>query len=1207
MKLSVKVNCNFCNKGIQTHKIKIKCDLCRNVYHPKCNGLKPSDVRTLTELSLINSWTCAACVNYIFPLLSCASGASGVGKATVPKRPCYTCNKLGTRLQACDLCGKESHARCFAGPIGCKTCMHDIIPGFNVNVFDLFPNRSHLCDKLFNPFDRNSDINNVGFRDNEEADYEQIVWAPCSNILKDCKYREFKSISASRDSELKVLSLNVHSLNSKIAKIKDDLKHFSKFDVLCFNETLCSQEELPFAGKELELDAFYSPVIQSPARKSNLGGGLAIYINKNLCAESDFKILTALSDNTNYEKGEFLFIEISRKNDKNILIGNMYRSPAPSANIIKFIDNLESRLKLLERHSNKLVVLTCDSNINLLNFESHENTNRYLNLLSEHGFVPVISRPTRITYHSATLIDHIFVNNCMAVTNSGIITADLSDHLAPFVNILIKKEKRQILEDSGTWRQINDENLELFKSEILSTDWSSITNIESANDKYTAFESIYREIYEKCFPHKTKRAKKEIYDKPWMQQWLKCACERKNKLHKIFVTNPTISNESKYKTMKKFVAKHIKRAKRAYYKNYFNKYSNDSRKQWTMINQLLNRKPKSKIKISKLVDGENTITNTHDIANKFNNFFCNVAQRLKDESGHPGELGRPPESTLNNSKRSYIKMDIADCTTDEIEKIINSLKNKATSDLAISPLKFVSKEIAPIVQHLLYASLNQGIFPDLLKCAKVIPLYKSGSRSDVTNYRPISLLSCFSKIYEKIMQKQLNNFLKENRILFDSQYGFRSGHSCEHALLEAQNFLNVTLDKNQIAALLLIDFSKAFDMVDHEILLNKLDHYGIRGINLSWFRSYLTGRQQYVHVSGVGSERLHLKYSVPQGSILGPILFILYVNDLPEISKLAKFIFFADDANIIVTGQNFIEIQEKINELLNTIDRWVKLNGLKLNIKKTKFMIFTNRRDPVHSFNIHFNGVNIDRVDSERFLGVILQSNLSWNKHITSLASKISRNAGVIFRLKGLVPPSVLKTLYNSLVQSHLNYCSNIWGLGSKSSRNKIFVAQKKAVRAADPKFNNCFYNRETGELPCHTKNIFNRNNILTIHSIVAKNCLVAMHKIYLCTAPSKIDTLFQYNKSPDYNTRRKPQYFAVPSSRLVALDSTMYIRGPKLYNYVLAELNKNQTSSRPENKFLNPFKALVTKYLVGEQGKGGIEWEDQNYGPLTKHDFMQK
>ena len=1073
--------------------------------------------------------------------------------------------------------------------------MQELIPGFNVNTCDLFSSSicSTFADKIFNPFDRNSDINNICNTDDNHGDSE--AWVPCSNILESCKYYEMREIPASRSTELKILSLNIRSISDKITSIRDDIGHYSKFDILCFNETCCSVDQLPFAGKELELEPFHPPVVQSPARSSNRGGGLIVYINRKLCSENDFRILDTLSENTDFENGEFLFLEISRSTrNKNIVIGNMYRSPSGNPGL--FIDKLEQKLDLLKRHKNKLIILTSDSNIDLLKFDHHEPTNRLVNSLAENGFIPVISRPTRITSHSATVIDHIFVNNCTAVTKSGIVTVDLSDHLAPFVNILIDGDKFQIVEHERNWRQINDENLELFKKEISETDWNFLAETESADEKYTTFEQKYRESYEKCFPLKSRLKKKRKIDKPWCLPWLQGACDRKKNLFKTFVKKPTIENETKYKKLKKFVAKHVKKAKRTYYTNYFRRYSDDSRKQWAMINQLLNRKPKSKASINKLTDGEETVTSPRDIANRFNDFFCNVAQRLKQETGHLGDHGRPPDSTLNTSKRSHIIMPHTECTIVEIEKIISSLRNKATSDLAIQPLKFVSREIAPIIQHLVNTSLEQGIFPDLLKCAKVIPLHKSGSRTDVTNYRPISLLSCFSKIYEKVMHKRLINFLEENKILFESQYGFRALHSCEHALLEAQNYINLALDRKQIAVLLLIDFSKAFDMVDHDILLNKLEHYGIRGTMLAWFKSYLTGRQQYVHVNNINSDNLNLKYSVPQGSILGPVLFILYINDLPNISTAAKYIFFADDANIIITGNNYLEIQEKIDSLLVAIDKWVTLNGLKLNVKKTKFMIFSNRREGANGLDIRLNGVVLERVASERFLGVILESGLTWKIHISKLASKISRNAGILYKLKGLVPDNVLKTVYNSLIQSHLNYCSNVWGLGSKSSINRIFTAQKKAVRASENKFNNGFYNSETGELPCHTKEIFTRNKFLTVHNLIAKNCLAAMHKIYLNTSPTKISSLFQCNKPVLRNSRRDPQFFDIPKSRLFALDRTLTIKGPKLYNYVMNLLIKKQTSEYPERKFLDPFKRMVSGFLNTLQSKGGLEWEDENF-----------
>ena len=218
-----------------------------------------------------------------------------------------------------------------------------------------------------------------------------------------------------------------------------------------------------------------------------------------------------------------------------------------------------------------------------------------------------------------------------------------------------------------------------------------------------------------------------------------------------------------------------------------------------------------------------------------------------------------------------------------------------------------------------------------LKTAKLVPIHKEGCKTDVSNYRPISLLSCFSKIYEKIMHNRVTEFLDKNNSLYDMQYGFRPGRSCEHALLNAQNFILNSLSKKEISMLLLIDFSKAFDTIEHSILLKKLEHYGIRGIVLEWFKSYLNNRRQYVAVNGVQSSTKLIEYGVPQGSILGPLLFIIYINDLPNISILAKFIMYADDANIIITGKDMDELFRNLETISTILVNWVDLNGLALN------------------------------------------------------------------------------------------------------------------------------------------------------------------------------------------------------------------------------------------------------------------------------------
>ena len=330
----------------------------------------------------------------------------------------------------------------------------------------------------------------------------------------------------------------------------------------------------------------------------------------------------------------------------------MYRSPSGDVN--SFITELETRLQGLRSHKNKMIVFVSDSNIDLLKFGNFEPATKLVNTYSEYGFAPTISRPTRVTSHTATLIDHIFVGDCTAITKTGVITESLSDHLAVFVNILLDQNKinckLSAYDDDSDYQHslINEETLGKFKRDIDNTNWDFVSNALSADEKFNLFESKYREIYDTNFPKKNKQPKRRKTHKSWILPWLQGACDRKNKLYKTYIKNPSIENLTKYKKMKRFVAKHVNKAKSKFYENYFKRYSNDGRKQWEMINNILNRKLKAKIKITKLYYNDQSITNPQQIANSFNDFFCNIAQKLKDENACAYNFGRPPEQTFQS-------------------------------------------------------------------------------------------------------------------------------------------------------------------------------------------------------------------------------------------------------------------------------------------------------------------------------------------------------------------------------------------------------------------------------------------------------------------------------------------------------------------------------------------------------------------------------
>ena len=344
-------------------------------------------------------------------------------------------------------------------------------------------------------------------------------------------------------------------------------------------------------------------------------------------------------------------------------------------------------------------------------------------------------------------------------------------------------------------------------------------------------------------------------------------------------------------------------------------------------------------------------------------------------------------------------------------------------------------------------SFSSGYYPDKLKIVKVIPIHKGGSTQDLNNFRSISLLSIFDKIIEKIIHARLYEFLELHNVLYENQFGFRKNNSTIFALIQITEKIKESIDKGKFGCGIFIDLRKAFDTVNHEILLLKLEHYGIRGTMLNWFKSYLCNRKQYV-LNGESSKVKDITCGMPQGSVLGPLLFLLYINDLPNISKSLNFYLFADDTNIYYESDSLVKLESKINKELSKLQLWLNVNRLSLNISKTNYVIFHPFNKPSKDqITIKINKIALSQKTHLKFLGIIIDSTLSWKQQIKDISCKISRAIGVMYKLRPYINPTMLKNIYYSLIYSHMIYAIQVWGSAGKTEIHKILVLQKRAIK----------------------------------------------------------------------------------------------------------------------------------------------------------------
>ena len=1206
--------CNKCNTRIPKARSLLICSHCDEIKHLKCMKISKSEAKIIVDSG--SAWICYDCISSALPVNACNSAKPArKGPVIGPKFKvqCTCCNGWiysPANLKTCHWCESRVHTKCHSGLLGCRNCCENMIPGYYVHCYQLYSLHTHThTDVIHNPYDRYQLINEIGNTIDQEQELE--YWNEISDILVSCNYMEPTNVSSSGACDLKIFTLNIRGLLKNVEKLREDIFTYSKYDVLCFNETNLLQDKLPNGINDLVLDGFYEPLLRDPIRSSGRGGGLAIYINTRVCEFENIEKFFPQNFDVTDKSGEFMLVKLHNCKgfNKTKIIVNIYRSPA-SKNPDNFTKLIDSLLHGMERHSRKHIILAGDFNVDLTHYDTDKHCQNLIETMTKYGFFQLVSRPTRITDHSATLIDHVYSNNVQHTHSCNVLTVDLSDHLATLATISLgqyshiagsRNKRHRVDHGINTEKRVFNEPNNLKFIELIGSEmWEEVTSENCADEQYNKFIKIYGQHYDEAYPVKTNhvRRKFERQDpKPFMLPWLEIACARKNKLFHAKIVDPTKENYKAYKKHKTFCDKHVNKAKDKYYKTQFDKYKDCSKKQWQLINTLLGRKSKSHNKIKLQNADGNIINSDKDVAEHFNSYFSNIATKIKEVISartvfDPGGFKHYLSNPISQS------MFVRPTTECEVEQIISKLKNKSTQDTKIEPLKIVKDcpSFCKVLSIIINTSFSQGIFPSSLKIAKVIPIHKGGSKSDATNYRPISLLCTFSKLYEKLMHNRVMDFLDKKGSLFEGQYGFRPGRSCEHALLDAQHTILNSLAKKEVALLLLVDFSKAFDVLSHDVLIDKLQHYGIRGQALQWFKSYLSTRQQYVYLNGTKSALKPITYGVPQGSIMGPLLFLIYINDMPNINSMIKFILYADDANIIIKGKNTHDVIQKFNQFSHDFVRWVDCNGLALNLKKTCYMLFGVRNTADNTPNIHIADTLLERKREARFLGVIMDDKLTWSKHIAAVRSKMMRYVGIMYKIKRRLSIQIRLQIYQSFVQSHLNFCSIVWGFAAKNHIESLFSRQKQGIRAVMPGNINYFY--KDGRLPEHTKQFFNNNGILTVHSVIVKNTLILMHRIkhFRSSVPQQIRMTIPEN-APTANSDHTTAASWLAEYNTTHFRSSMFFKGPLLSIYAA---NAN-VSTLPTLFSINLFKSATKRMLLNLQREN----DDDTWPSFLLHNIV--
>ena len=1137
--------------------------------------------------------------------------------STSPKRElCENCCKqiyIHQKVLICSSCNKISHFKC----------------GKSVFTYNQTIDQwlcSNCCTQSLNrycPFE--SICYNKYIVEDPEA-HEEIE--KIKNCLKNCKIISNEEINSKffgySKKPLSVFANNIDGMSQNFDTLLAQLSSLkNNFDFLALTETNIYESH-----KNLYRIPGYSSYFNSKYLDKHKGSGVGIYITENFTANPIKELSITTTDI------ESFFISVCNSG-KPLNFGVIYRPP--NGNIKNFYLQFEKILEELSCSEGNGNSIVCgDFNVNLLKNDS--NKSKFENIFFSNCFTPTISLATHEKPGcDPSCIDNVFVSNVESVVGSGILSETKVSHHYPtvcFYDLLIETDSGEV-GSSLPHYDYCESNIIEFNDKLVYK--LAVENYSADENGFNKFTKCIQDTIDECFkvdPKMFNKSKRNRLSNPWITNGLIKSINYKNFLYEKWKKSKNKKNKfgdseiyDKYKNYRKKLRILIKSAKNNFYSKKFDKCKGNSKKTWELINELRG-KSKTKSKSSFLINGS-IVKDRRIIADEFNKYFTSIAHNLNENASSEWNNSNLPIIPIPHfstfiGKRVNESMFFEPCSIEEIKTIIDDFDNGKASDISIRVLKNCVQILAPQLAMFYNKFIELGIFPDILKIGQVTPIFKKGNTQSLQNYRPISTLPCFGKILEKVIYSRLYKFFVSKNILYENQYGFRSHHSTSHAVNYSIDKITCNIENKNHVLGIFIDLSKAFDTISHEKLLFKLENYGIRGPPLALLQSYMTKRQQLTNFNGTKSDILSLLYGVPQGSVLGPLLFILYINDIIKCSKLGHFVMFADDTNIFVVANTENEVYSKANKLLKEINLYMLSNQLHINTEKCVYMHFRPnynhdeqkhcaRAKVVGSDNqlfIHKN--KIKKTNMARFLGIIIDEDLNWNGHLEHLEQKLKSSIITIKRIKKFIPHEHYSKLYHTLFVSHLTYGISAWGSVLSYKLKKIFNIQKRCIRLLYGKklnFDHADYYRTCARARSiddhlapkdyvleHTKPLFTEHEFLTVHNLHKIFMLNEIYKIRKYRYPIPLFTFL--DKTPESSRNFRNNNILVPNYHLNISRHQFLYCGTKTWNKVnskLALLGMNFLSDLSTS--VSVAKKRFKQILLCLQSSGNHEsWENYNF-----------